>query len=68
MTDHKPLAAAFRSPMPNATLRQSRLISAIAEYTTDIEYIKGSEKVVADCPSRVDTNALFDFEATLGRL
>ena len=62
LTDHKPLAAAFKSPMPNATSRQSRQMSAIAEYTTDIEYIKGSENVVADCLSRVEVNALFDFE------
>ena len=59
LTDHTPLAATFKSSMPNATPRQSKHMSTIAELNTDIHYIKGSENVVADCQSRAEVNALF---------
>ena len=46
-TDHKPLAAAFKSPMNNSTHQQSRHLSTIADYTTNVQHIKGTENVVA---------------------
>jgi hypothetical protein len=50
-TDHKPLThclpmATDRSP------RQSRQLSFVAEFSTDWQYIKGEENVVADALSR----------------
>ena len=59
LTDHKPLVAAFKSPMNNFTHRQSRHLSTIAEYTTNVQHIKGTENVVADCLSRTEINAIF---------
>ena len=52
-TDHKPLTfalsnAAERSP------RQSRHLSFIAEFTSDIQYIRGKHNVVADALSRIN--------------
>lgn len=52
-TDHKPLTSALfnnadRSP------RQSRHLSFIAEFTSDIQHVKGKHNVVADTLSRID--------------
>ena len=59
LTDHKPLVAAFKSPMNNSTHRQSRHLSTISEYTTNVQHTKGTENVVADCLSRTEINAIF---------
>ena len=59
LTDHKPLVAAFKSPVNNSTHRLSRHLSTIAECTTNVQYIKGTENVVADCLSRTEINAIF---------
>lgn len=37
----------------------------IAEFTTDIRHIKGTENVVADCLSRPNINSVFDSRPTL---
>ena len=62
-TDHKPLTFALfnnadRSP------RQSRHLSFIAEFTSDIRHVKGKFNVVADKLSRINTTTLprIDFE------
>ena len=62
LTDHKPLVAAFKSPMNNFTHRQSRLLVTISKYTTNVQHIKGTENVVADCLSRAESNAIFSDE------
>ena len=51
--------AAFKSPMANATPRQTRHMASDAELTTNIKYIKGSNNIVADCLSRAEINAIF---------
>ena len=66
-TDHKPLAAAFEQKNPGKTDRQQRYWTTILEYVESVEYIRGSENVVADHLSRPQLNAItvdaFDFEA-----
>jgi len=65
-TDHKPLLYAFsqrREKLPPPQLNQ---LSFISQFTTDIEYIKGEDNVVADAMSRIDIDAItleFDYEA-----
>ncbi|GFR61292.1 Pol polyprotein [Elysia marginata] len=56
-TDHKPLTFALSSnndPSP----RQTRHLSFITEFTTDIQHIKGKFNVVADALSRINTSAI----------
>ena len=50
---------AFKLPMANATPCQTRHTASVAELTTDIKYIKGSDNTVADCLSRAKINAIF---------
>ena len=58
-TDHKPLVSAVTSAMKQATARQLRQLSYVAQLTTDVRYISGENNVVADCLSRPpDLNAL----------
>jgi RNase H-like domain found in reverse transcriptase/Reverse transcriptase (RNA-dependent DNA polymerase) len=52
LTDHKPLTyALFRTTDP-WTGRQSRQLSYVAEFTSDIQHIRGADNVVADALSR----------------
>lgn len=53
-TDHRPLTYAFTTPRENCSPRQYRYFDYIAQFTTDIRYIPGSENVVADTLSRVE--------------
>ena len=53
-TDHKPLTFAFRQKPEKASPRQLRHLDYIAQFTTDIRYIKGSENVTADAFSRIE--------------
>ena len=48
-TDHKPLVSAVTSPMKQATARQLRQLSYVAQLTADVRYISGENNVVADC-------------------
>lgn len=57
-TDHKPLLYAFlqrREKLPPPQLNQLFFIS---QFTTDIQYIKGEDNIVADTMSRIDINAI----------
>lgn len=57
-TDHKPLLYAFsqrREKLPPPQLNQ---LSFISQFTTDIQYIKGEDNVVADAMSRIDIDAI----------
>ena len=58
-TDHKPLTFAFSSSADRSP-RQTRHLSYIAEYTTDVRHISGTDNVVADTLSRAvsSVNAL----------
>ena len=50
-TDHKPLTFAFSSPVDRSP-RQTRHLSYIAEFSTDVRHIEGKNNVVADALSR----------------
>lgn len=54
-TDHKPLTFAFSQKLEKASPRQSRHLSFISQFTTDIRHITGSGNVVADTLSRVES-------------
>lgn len=57
-TDHKPLVYAFiqrRDKLPPTQLNQ---LTFISQFTTDIQYIKGADNVVADAMSRVESISL----------
>jgi hypothetical protein len=51
-TDHKPLTFAISRVSDPWTARQSRQLSYVAEYTSDIRHIAGVNNVVADTLSR----------------
>ena len=55
-TDHKPLVTALKSQTERSP-RQTRHLSYIAEFTTDIQYITGKFNVVADAFSRFTINS-----------
>ena len=50
-TDHKPLCGAFSSSAEKSP-RQTRHLSYISEFTTDVRHVAGSANVVADALSR----------------
>jgi hypothetical protein len=50
--DHKPLTYALERVSDQWTARQSRQLSYVAEYTSDIRHIAGEANVVADTLSR----------------
>ena len=53
-TDHKPLCGAITSSVEKSP-RQTRHLSYIAEYSTDIRHVSGAANVVADALSRPST-------------
>lgn len=55
-TDHKPLTSAIKSQTDRSP-RQTRHLSYIAEFTSDIRYIQGKFNVVADAFSRFSTSS-----------
>ena len=64
LTDHKPLIFAFNSNPDKHTPRQIRHLSFVSQFTTDIRHIAGSDNVVADTLSRLETlERTVDFEA-----
>ena len=56
-TDHKPLTFAFASNTERSP-RQTRHLSFIAEFSTDVQHIEGKKNVVADTLSRLSAVAL----------
>lgn len=54
-TDHKPPTHAFTLKKEKLPPLQFNQLSFISQFTTDIEYIKGSDNFVADAFSRVET-------------
>ena len=62
VTDHKSLVSAIRARMHDATAMQSRYLAYISEFTTDVQYIPGSENVVADCLSKphAELNVIYE--------
>ena len=59
-TDHKPLTFVMSSVTKRASLRQTRHLAFIAEFTTDIGYVKGETNFVADALSRPSVSAIHD--------
>ena len=59
-TDHKPLTFVMSSVTQCASLRQTRHLAFIAEFTTDIRYVKGKTNFVADALSRPSVSAIHD--------
>lgn len=53
-TDHKPLCYAFHERKSSCSPRQYRHLDLIAQFTTDIQHISGSNNVVADTLSRIE--------------
>ena len=70
LTDHKPLTFAFTSSITVTNPRRCRHLDYISQFTTDIRTIKGSENVVADALSRIESlstsQTFIDFEAMSG--
>jgi len=56
-TDHKPLTFAIASNADRSP-RQTRHLSYIAEFTTDLQHVKGKQNFVADALSRVSAVSL----------
>lgn len=50
--DHKPIVSSFYSTSIAKSDRQQRQLSYISEYVSHVEFIRGSNNVVADCLSR----------------
>ena len=57
-TDHKPLTFVMSSVTRRPSLRQSRQLAFIAEFTTDIRYVKGETNFVADALSRPSVSVI----------
>ena len=57
-TDHRPLTFVMSSVTERASLRQTRHLAFIAEFTTDIRYIKGETNFVADALSRPSVSVI----------
>ena len=56
LTDHKPLTFALSRVTDPWTPRQCRQLAYIAEYTSDVRHIAGTDNVVADTLSRPPTS------------
>ena len=56
--DHKPLTFAMAKSSEPWSGRQQRQLSAISEYTTDIQHGAGKDNFVADCLSRAVTGSV----------
>lgn len=60
-TDHKAITYAINVASDNHSPRESRQLSYISQFTSDIQHIPGKQNIVADCLSRIgDTNSISD--------
>ena len=59
-TDHKPLTFVMALVTERASLRQTRHLTFIAEFTADIRYVNGETNFVADALSRPSVSAIHD--------
>jgi cleavage and polyadenylation specificity factor subunit 1 len=53
-TDHRPLTYAFFQKSDKCSPRQLRHLDYIGQYSTDIQFVKGSENIPADMLSRLE--------------
>ena len=58
VTDHKPLTFALASQSKHHSPRQIRHLDFIAQFTSDIRFLKGSSNAAADALSRVEVDAI----------
>ena len=58
LTDHKPLTFALNTRSDHHSPRQARQLDYISQFTSTIRHVHGSDNVVADALSRIETNAL----------
>ena len=58
LTDHKPLTHALASSPDRYSLRETRQLDYISQFTSDIRHIQGQHNPVADALSCVDINAI----------
>ncbi|CAH8530229.1 unnamed protein product [Schistosoma curassoni] len=58
MTDHKPLCYSFNTSYDRHSPREARQLDYISQFTTDIQFIKGSSNIVADALSRKEINMM----------
>ena len=58
LTDHKPLTFALNTRSDRYSPRQARQLDYISQFTSTIRHVQGTENVVADALSRIETNAL----------
>ena len=63
-TDHKPLTYVMNSTTERPSLRQTKHLAFIAEFTTDIRYVKGETNFVADALSR-PTVSVIQYDAAI---
>ena len=63
-TDHKPLTYVINSTTERPSLRQTRHLAFIAEFTTDIRYVKGETNFVADALSQ-PTVSVIEYDAVI---
>nr|CTR11708.1 unnamed protein product [Calliphora vicina] len=61
-TDHKPLIFAFSQKPEKASPRQLRQLNFIGQFTTNFKHVKGTENVVADAFSRIESISLLDYD------
>ena len=54
-TDHKPLIYVLKQKADKASTRQCRQLCFISQFTSVIEHVPGSENVVSDALSRINT-------------
>lgn len=58
LTDHKPLTYAITAPTTKQSPREARHLEFIAQFTSDIRFVKGAENIPADTLSRVSINSI----------
>ena len=59
LTDHKPLTYALNTRSDRHSPRQARHLDYISQFTSTIRHVHGTDNVVADALSRIESNALF---------
>ena len=63
-TDHKPLTYALHVNTEKYTPRGTRQLDYISQFTSDIQYIKGSDNIVADTLSRSTIQSIDSVDLT----
>ena len=58
LTDHKPLTYALSARADRHSPRQARHLDFIAQFTTDLRHVSGTDNSVADALSRIEANAV----------